>query len=187
MNALLVAVAYITTGSLYMSSLPLVFFDSELQLPLLGLLACIEIVFYVIIPRFVWNGQTLGKKLLHMRILPLHGERVGLARLAIRDLIGVVLIEGCFSPLSNYVRNYFMLFVSRDIIQYSVWFSWVMGAASVLVLLVTKRQMLHDVFAGTRVAATPAAHQVHDKEASKVEEAAACGSGVEAYPHDELG
>lgn len=151
MNVFLLVAAYVVTGSLYVGSLPLVFFKPELRLPLLGILIAIEFVFYVCVPRFVWRGQTIGKRLLRLRVVSLQGNDAGIVRLAVRDMVGVVLLEGCFSPLSNYVRNYLMLFVGRDVIEYTVWFSWAAGAVSILVLLVTKRRMLHDFIAGTAV------------------------------------
>ena len=124
MNTVLIAAAYVLSGTVYVGSLPLTYFDADVQLPLLLVLVCIEVLFYCVIPRFAWRGQTIGKKLLRLRVTRADGEPAGLSRLLLRDLVAVTLIEGCFSPLSNYVRNYLMLFFERDIIQYTVWFSW---------------------------------------------------------------
>lgn len=151
MNIVLVTAAYSTTGVMYAGSLPLTFFAPEMQLPLLLVLICIEVVFYCIIPTFIWSGQTVGKRLLRIKVVEKNGNRAGFARLLLRDAFGIVLLEGCFSPLSNYMRNYLMLFFARDVIQYAIWFSWVVGAISVLILLFTRGLMLHDLIAGTKV------------------------------------
>lgn len=164
MNTVLIAAAYVLSGTVYVGSLPLTYFDADVQLPLLLVLVCIEVLFYCVIPRFAWRGQTIGKKLLRLRVTRADGEPAGLPRLLLRDLVAVALIEGCFSPLSNYVRNYLMLFFERDIIQYTVWFSWGAGAISVLVLLFTKRRMLHDFIAGTAVSAAAADMAQHPQE-----------------------
>lgn len=179
MNTVLIAAAYVLSGTVYVGSLPLTYFDADVQLPLLLVLVCIEVLFYCVIPRFAWRGQTIGKKLLRLRVTRADGEPAGLPRLLLRDLVAVTLIEGCFSPLSNYVRNYLMLFFERDIIQYTVWFSWGAGAISVLVLLFTKRRMLHDFIAGTAVsaAATDMAQHPQENECRNAPSETASSSG----------
>lgn len=134
MNTMLVAAAYLLTGTMYAGSLPLTAFEPGAQLSLLVMLAGFEVLFYSIVPRFVWPGQTVGKRLMHLRMIAVDGGRLSLPRLMLRDLVGIVLIEGCFSPLSNYIRNYLMLFVSHDALQYAIWFSWALGAGTVKIL-----------------------------------------------------
>lgn len=153
MNTMLIAAAYLLTGRMFVGSLALTYFDADVQLPLLLMLVAVEVILYSVVPRFVWRGQTIGKHLLRVRMATVSGEAPGLPRLMLRDLVAITVVEGCFSPLSNYVRNYLMLFLERDIIQYTVWFSWGIGVVSVLLLLLSKRRrMLHDVIAGTVVA-----------------------------------
>ncbi|WP_297034448.1 RDD family protein, partial [uncultured Enorma sp.] len=152
MNTMLIAAAYLLTGRMFVGSLALTYFDADVQLPLLLMLVAVEVILYSVVPRFVWRGQTIGKHLLRVRMATVSGEAPGLLRLMLRDLVAITVVEGCFSPLSNYVRNYLMLFLERDIIQYTVWFSWGIGVVSVLLLLLSKRKrMLHDVIAGTVV------------------------------------
>lgn len=152
MNTMLIAAAYLLTGRMFVGSLALTYFDADVQLPLLLMLVAVEVILYSVVPRFVWRGQTIGKRLLRVRMVTVSGEAPGLPRLMLRDLVAITVVEGCFSPLSNYVRNYLMLFLERDIIQYTVWFSWGIGVVSVLLLLLSKRKrMLHDVIAGTVV------------------------------------
>lgn len=153
MNMLVIAIAYGLTGKLYAGSLPLVFFVPNIQLIVLALLTLIEFLYYCVIPRYVWEGQTPGKRLLGIQVLRVDETPVSLARLAWRDLLCIVIVEGCFSPLSNYVRNALMLVLSRDVIQISVWVSWALGAFSIGMMLFTKRRrMLHDVLSRTIVA-----------------------------------
>lgn len=157
MNVLVLAVAYAQTGALWAGPLPLAFFDPGVQPAVLAALALIEVAYYCLVPLRVFPGQTLGKRLLGLKMVGRDGGRPGLARLLVRDLLGIVLLEGCFSPLSNYVRNYLMLFLPEDVIRYTVWFSWAVGVLSILMLVFSKRRMLHDLVAGTAVEVVAAA------------------------------
>lgn len=152
MNILVVAVAFGLTGKLYAGLLPLVFFEAPMQIILLAVLAAIELLYYCGVPRYVWKGQTLGKRIMGVQVRRADGGRASLPTLVLRDLVCIVLIEGCFSPLSNYVRNALMLVCSSDVIQMTIWASWALGAISIGMMLFTKRhRMLHDVLSGTIV------------------------------------
>lgn len=176
MNVLVLAAAYALTGTLWAGPLPLVFFDPEMQLVVLLGLVLIEVAYYCLVPLWIFPGQTLGKRLLRLRVVGKDGRRSGLVRMLVRDLFGIVLLEGCFSPLSNHVRNYLMLFLPEGIIRYTVWFSWAAGVLSILVLLFSRRSMLHDFVAGTVVETVPAVTVAVEDAVDGEGRRAGCGS-----------
>lgn len=152
MNAVLLCAAFSLTGKVYAGALPLTFFPDNMQLILLMSLLLIEVALYVLIPRCLWRGQTLGKRLMRIRVVVKDGSDVGAVRLLFRDLACIAIVEGCFSPISNFIRNYLMLFLDEGAIQLTVWFSWAAGFVSILIMIFNaRRMMLHDVLAGTVV------------------------------------
>lgn len=154
MNAVLLCAAFSLTGKVYAGALPLTFFPDNMQLILLMSLLLIEVALYVLIPRCLWRGQTLGKRLMRIRVVVKDGSDVGAVRLLFRDLVCIAIVEGCFSPISNFIRNYLMLFLDEGAIQLTVWFSWAAGFVSILIMIFNaRRMMLHDVLAGTVVEA----------------------------------
>ncbi len=67
---------------------------------LLGLL--FGAVYYYIIPLWAWEGQTVGKKLMGIKIVDENGQPLSTGKLAIRQLAGVMLLEGAFMLTGNY-------------------------------------------------------------------------------------
>ena len=53
-------------------------------------------VYYYVIPMWVWKGQTLGKRLMNLRIVGEDNNPLPAGRLAVRQLAGVMLLEGAF-------------------------------------------------------------------------------------------
>lgn len=85
-----------------------------------GLLSIVAwIVVFIVVPIYVWRGQTLGKKLLNIKIVKLSGEQVEQADILKRYSIPLVLnsfalvpflcIFACVLPIIALV-NLFMLF-----------------------------------------------------------------------------
>ena len=152
MNLVLVAAAYQVQGVAFTGLVPITVFEGSLRLALFALLACIGVIYFCVVPRYALGGQTLGKRLFRLRIERARGGAAALPNYLARELLGIVVIEGCFSPLSNYLRNVLLLWVPRDAVQVMVWAGIVIGVASVGLMLITReRRMLHDLVGGTRV------------------------------------
>ena len=152
MNLVLVAAAYQVQGVAFTGLVPITVFEGGLRLALFAVLVGIDVVYFCVIPRYALDGQTLGKRLFRLRIERAQGGAAALTNYLARELLGIVVIEGCFSPLSNYLRNVLLLWVPRDAVQVMVWAGIVIGVASVGLMLITReRRMLHDLVGGTRV------------------------------------
>ena len=59
-------------------------------------------VYYYVIPMWVWKGQTLGKRLMNLRIVGEDNNPLPAGRLAVRQLAGVMLLEGAFLLTGQY-------------------------------------------------------------------------------------
>ena len=112
----------------------------------------VEIIYFCIIPKYVFKGQTIGKKILKLKVVNNNGSEATFMNLLRRDLLGVVIIEGSFVPLSNYIRNVLMPYVGRVPVQYLVYLFTIVSLVSVSLLVFEKNgRMLHDYIGGTKV------------------------------------
>lgn len=168
LNGIIMLYTYQKEEAIY-SSLTLDCFEMDTALMLLSLMFLVEILYFGVIPAFVFQGQTLGKKFMKMRIVSVKVERsseyasasekdgqiegkAGFRKLLVRDIIGMIFLEGCFSPLSNYFRNVLMIAVGEKPVQYLVYAYTVIGMISIFLLLFDKKgRMLHDYVSGTKV------------------------------------
>lgn len=152
MNSLLVAVDVYRKGSLITNVVPISVFDKSEQLVILGILFIVEIIYFCVIPKYVFKGQTIGKKILKIKIVNNNDSEVTFMNLLRRDLLGVVIVEGSFVPLSNYIRNVLMPYVGRVPVQYLVYLFTIISLVSVSLLVFDKNgRMLHDYIGGTKV------------------------------------
>ena len=152
MNSLLVAIDVYKKGSLISNVVPISVFDKNEQLVILGILFIVEIVYFCVIPRYVFKGQTIGKKILKIKIINNNGSETTFMNLLRRDLLGVVIVEGSFVPLSNYIRNVLMPYVGRVPVQYLVYLFTIVSLVSVSLLVFEKNgRMFHDYIGGTKV------------------------------------
>lgn len=150
MNVLMVTVVYLKQHEIITNLVPIGYFDGNTQVVLLLLLLVIQIIYFCCLP-ILFNGQTLGKKITKLKIVNKDGTNVSFLNLLKRDLLGMVIIEGCFSPFSNYIRNVLITFIGRTFVQYLIYISFAMGLISILLMLFKKEKMLHDLIGGTKV------------------------------------
>ena len=68
------------------------------------------IIYYFIIPTFVFNGQTLGKKICRLRVVKTDGKRVNAKDMFIREIIGATILEGGIVVTATYIRKLIRLF-----------------------------------------------------------------------------
>ena len=139
MNVILVVGYYVIEGKIITNLVPIQIFDGYIQAFLLIILCILFLAYSCVLPLF-WNGQIYSDK------------KITLTKLFIRNFVGFVLLEGCFSPLSNYIRNILMELVGREITQYLVYLSVAIGVVSIGCMFLTpKKTMLHDLLANTRI------------------------------------
>ncbi|NBK92532.1 RDD family protein [bacterium 1XD21-13] len=107
-------------------------------------------VYYYLIPLWGWKGQTLGKKLMNLRIVGEDNNPLPPGRLAVRQLAGIMLLEGAFLLTGQYavqmltmltfgtagrVLNYLLF----GVFLISTWLAYRNGRAA------------HDIWVGSKV------------------------------------
>lgn len=109
----------------------------------------IHLICFVLLVKF-FKGQTIGKKIFKLRIVSVSGEEVLLNQLFIRELVGFLVIEGSFSPISSYIRTYLAMQFYDIILLIRIWY--LISFISLLCLKMYKdSRMIHDIVGKTKV------------------------------------
>jgi uncharacterized RDD family membrane protein YckC len=82
--ALLIALVLASMGLIYLTSQPTPVLVALLAIGFLGLWA------YLIVPEAVWSGQTLGKFILHLRVIDAGGGPLSAGQAVVRNLFRIV-------------------------------------------------------------------------------------------------
>ena len=103
---------------------------------------------YYVLAELIWNGRTLGKRIVRIRVISADGRRLTPSQIAARNLMKEVEV---FTPLT------LILAASAD--SLGTWGIWIMLVWVAVVLIIPlanrKRQRLGDMIAGTLVVENP--------------------------------
>jgi uncharacterized RDD family membrane protein YckC len=125
-------------------------------------LACLALVVgtilvigYFVLPQKLSNkfqGQTIGKHLLKIKVVGKDGQAVSSGTLIIRTLLGILIIEQTFYNPSYALRSVLGMILSIDIITYAYYFFLCISFISILYMLFNKEhKMIHDFISNTKV------------------------------------
>ena len=113
------------------------------------IIACL---YYVVLP-YRMNGQTLGKKLMKLRITEKGKQQISWRALCIRQIIGIIVIEGSVYTISPLIYQ-LVCFASDQMLSSITYIHYALTIASIACLLFTKnRCAIHDYLAHTQVEA----------------------------------
>lgn len=114
------------------------------------------VAYYWLIP-LVWNGQTPGKRLLRLKIVRAdNGQSVSVGRLLLRQVIGLLLLEGAVAFPSQLLRELLARAAGAGVADAVRIGMVAITIVSVLMGVYTPgRRMLHDRISGTREVLLP--------------------------------
>ncbi len=71
---------------------------------------CVGVMYYVLYPFFVSRGQTLGKKIMKIKVLSSNLNQITLWTIIKRELIGSTILEGGLVVTAIYIRQLLVYF-----------------------------------------------------------------------------
>lgn len=119
-----------------------------------GLFALLgAIIYYVIIPLMVNKGQTIGKRICHIKIVKSDGKDVGLKELLLREVLGAIVIEGVLYSASTILHQVLQIGLGISLVKPMMYVGFVITIVSAILCLVNKKEhlALHDYLARTKV------------------------------------
>lgn len=126
--------------------------------PMVGILSAILgllfiYIYYVIIPVYIYNGQTLGKRLMKFKVVKKDGFNVDLKTMTLREMLGSTMIEGGIIVSGEYFRQLVLMIVGVTTVYTALLYvSFGITLLSMFVTMFTKNNRpFHDVIGGTKV------------------------------------
>jgi len=120
---------------------------------MLGLFVIImAIIYYLIIPTYIWKGQTLGKKICKICIIEETGHEVSFKNMFLREIIGAVFLEGGIVITATYIRKLIQLYGYISIVTPLKYISYAITISSIIYAYFNPlSQSFHDKLARTCV------------------------------------
>lgn len=109
-------------------------------------------LYFVVVPMYVWKGQTFGKRVCGIKIVTIEDQDVQLKNILLRQLIGIIIIEGSLVSASAIWHQIATLLTGVDFIQPLMYVGFVLSGISVLLVAFKKEhRAIHDYLGKTRV------------------------------------
>ena len=110
------------------------------------------LVYYVVIPLGSNKGQTLGKRICKIKIIQENGEDVTMKNILLRQVLGIIIIEGSLVSVSAIWQQVIMILTGIDILTPLKYVGIALGIISSLIILFMKdHRAIHDYLGKTRV------------------------------------
>lgn len=108
--------------------------------------------YYVVIPWKITPGQTPGKRAMGFQIVKTDGSRIDLKSLLLREVVGIMIIEGAIYNVSGVWHSMLSLATNLNFVSILMYVGLAVSVVSgFLILKVESRRMLHDYLADTMV------------------------------------
>lgn len=118
-----------------------------------GVLALLFAGFYfVIIPTFIYKGQTLGKKICKIKIVQASNEDITLKNMILRQIIGIMIIEGGLITASSILHSLVTMIIKVNFVTPLMYIGYVITGISVILLVFKgENKAIHDYLGQTKV------------------------------------
>lgn len=111
-------------------------------------------LYYVYVPMFINNGQTLGKKIMKLRIVSNDYSEASKKQIFIRQFVIILLLEGSLYTSSNMLHQVLNEVTGANIVSiYNTIGIAITTLSALLVVIFKSRRALHDIITSTRVVA----------------------------------
>lgn len=116
------------------------------------LVLVLTFIYYFCLPMYVWKGQTLGKKLLNIKIVKDDYSEVDFRSLFLRQIVFMFLIEGKFIMPSTLLFELISILLNKDIVLICSSISYCLTFFSALAAFNLKsHKAFHDIFSHTKI------------------------------------
>lgn len=117
-----------------------------------GVLALLcAVLYYWAVPTFVWKGQTLGKRWLGLCICSTNGEAISPGRMALRQILGLMAIEGAIVTASTIWHQMLTIATGINFIKPLMYVGMVVSLVSSVMVLLKGHRAIHDYLGGSMV------------------------------------
>lgn len=112
----------------------------------------IGIFYFILIPLYVFDGQTLGKKLCKIKITTTDHSPLRLSTMIKRELIGATLLEGGLILIAIQARKLFLILGYSTLFTQLKYLSFILTIASIIYAYFNPlTQTFHDKLANTMI------------------------------------
>lgn len=121
-----------------------------------GLLSLsVAVIYYAVIPAYIYKGQTIGKKLLGLKIINDNFEDASVQQIFIRQIIMILIIEGSIYTASHMLYQLISVISGYPLTNICNYIGIFASVISVILVIVLKsKKSLHDVVVHTLVVDT---------------------------------
>ncbi len=118
-----------------------------------GILAILFAIFYfVIVPTYIYKGQTLGKRICKIKIVQKSNKDITLKNILLRQVLGIMIIEGTLISASAIWHSVLTIITKINFVSPLMYAGFVLTALSIILMLFKgENRAMHDYLAGTKV------------------------------------
>lgn len=119
----------------------------------------VAVLYYVVVPACIWQGQTLWKKITHTKIISNNYQEVTAKQIWIRQGVMILLVQGSVFAASHMLHEVLEILTGYNISTIYAYIGLTITTFSVLlVFLLPSKRALHDIVANTRIVHTQSNH-----------------------------
>lgn len=121
------------------------------QFPAVLLVVLIMMAYNIILPRYIYEGQTFGKKLIGIKIVKKNGEKAGLFNYLVRYLSFMALAANTYFSAIGGVMFYFLAKHFEFAMQWNNILAIIFVLSAIIAASNKDRRSIHDFISGTKV------------------------------------
>ena len=117
-----------------------------------GMSFMVAICYYALVPAYVWPGQTIGKKIVNLKIVASDYGNVSVKQIFVRQILAILIVEGSVYGASNTFHQLISIMLKVNITGiYGCIGLGITILSVVLTLIFKSKRAFHDLMAGTMI------------------------------------